>query len=160
MSRSNTDSHTPSQQKWHADSDMMLPSLGSTFALEDSAMTQFAPPSQRSRPYMFDKPKDYADYMHPLWESVVGRNVHVAVVVKDKKRRHEGGQVASGSMEMGDMVLFDTSRPHRAPPAPESGCRRTLFMGWDTGKLQTQDVIKYADFTRGYERELKQTRNK
>ena len=27
-------------------------------------------------------------------------------------------------------------------------------MGWDTGKLQTQDVITHADSTRGYE-ELK-----
>ena len=30
----------------------------------------------------------------------------------------------------------------------------TLFMGWDTGKLQTQDAITHADSTRGYE-ELK-----
>ena len=152
MSRSKL-AFTPSQQKWHADSDLLLPSLGSTFALEScTAMTQFAPPSEHSRPCLFKSAKAYAAHMHPLWESVVGTNVHGAVVVQARKRRCTGGHVAPSSMEMGDMVLFDTSRPHRAPPAPEFGCRRTLFMGWDTGKLQTQDFITYADFTRGYEK--------
>ena len=144
---------TPSQQKWHADSDMLLPSLGSTFALEDStAMTQFALPSKHPRPCLFKSAKAYAAHMNPLWESVVGTNVHGAVVARARKRRRTGGHVAPSSMGVGDMVLFDTSRPHRAPPAPEFGCRRTLFMGWDTGKLQTQDVITYADFTRGYQK--------
>jgi hypothetical protein len=113
MSRSKL-AFTPSQQKWHADSDLLFPSLGSTFALEScTAMTQFAPPSEHSRPCLFKSAKAYAAHMHPLWESVVGTNVHGAVVVQARKRRCTGGHVAPSSMEMGDMVLFDTSRPHR-----------------------------------------------
>ena len=141
---------TPSQQAWHSDSDTLLPSLGSTFALHGAtAMTEFAPASLKPRPALFYSLCDYATHMHPLWHAVTGSSIQGAEVMCSRTR---GKDETSSTcyLQAGDMVLFDTTRPHRAPPAPESGCRRTLFLGWDTEQLQTHDVMRYSDFMAGW----------